>query len=175
MGLVAENLGSTDHRTAMEAGRSVLVLEARGRPGGRALTDTARLGLPYDLGATWLHQAVTNPLVPLAEGLGVTLHDSDALRRELMITDGETQLRLLPRQRQAMRLRIIQYAGTWQPDPDGTWLITGASGGILPLSKAQKARRRLIDHYPLLLLLALVLVVVPLGHDYYWGCGAWGF
>ncbi len=69
-------------RTAMEAGRSVLVLEARGRPGGRALTDTARLGLPYDLGATWLHQAVTNPLVPLAEGLGVTLHDSDALRRE---------------------------------------------------------------------------------------------
>ncbi|MBX9594806.1 MAG: FAD-dependent oxidoreductase, partial [Roseomonas sp.] len=69
-------------RTAMEAGRSVLVLEARGRPGGRALTDTARLGLPYDLGATWLHQAVTNPLVPLAVRLGVTLHDSDALRRE---------------------------------------------------------------------------------------------
>lgn len=69
-------------RTAMEAGRSVLVLEARGRVGGRAVTDTARLGLPYDLGATWLHQAATNPLVPLAAGLGVTLHDSDALRRE---------------------------------------------------------------------------------------------
>ncbi len=69
-------------RTAMEAGLGVVVLEARGRVGGRALTDTARLGLPYDLGATWLHQAATNPLVPLAEGLGVTLHDSDALRRE---------------------------------------------------------------------------------------------
>jgi monoamine oxidase len=69
-------------RTAIAAGRSVLVLEARGRVGGRALTDVARLGLPYDLGATWLHQAATNPLVSLAEGLGVTLHDSDALRRE---------------------------------------------------------------------------------------------
>lgn len=69
-------------RTAREAGHSVVVLEARDRVGGRAVTDTARLGLPYDLGATWLHQAATNPLVPLAAGLGVTLHDSDALRRE---------------------------------------------------------------------------------------------
>ncbi|WP_203072520.1 flavin monoamine oxidase family protein [Falsiroseomonas ponticola] len=69
-------------RTALEAGHRVVVLEARGRVGGRAVTDTARLGLPYDLGATWLHQAATNPLVPLAQALGVTLHDSDALRRE---------------------------------------------------------------------------------------------
>ncbi|WP_439551421.1 SDR family NAD(P)-dependent oxidoreductase [Falsiroseomonas sp.] len=66
---------------------------------------------------------------------------AEALRRELVITDGETQLRLLPRQRQAMRLRIIQHAGTWQPDPDGTWLITGASGGIGRLIAADLARR----------------------------------
>lgn len=69
-------------RAVLAAGRSVAVLEARGRVGGRAVTDTARLGRPYDLGATWLHMASTNPLVPLAASIGVTLHDSDALRRE---------------------------------------------------------------------------------------------
>jgi monoamine oxidase len=70
-------------RAALAAGRSVRVLEARGRVGGRALTDTEALGEPFDLGATWLHAAERNPLVKLAPGVGVTLVDSDALRREV--------------------------------------------------------------------------------------------
>ena len=67
-------------RTALTAGRSVRVLEARDRVGGRAVTDLG-LGVAFDLGATWLHAAERNPLVPLARSLGVTLHDSDATRR----------------------------------------------------------------------------------------------
>lgn len=46
-----------------EGGRSVVVLEARDRIGGRAWTDTARLGLPVDLGAAMLRSAEINPLV----------------------------------------------------------------------------------------------------------------
>lgn len=69
-------------RAALAAGRRVQVLEARGRVGGRALTD-GTLGPPFDLGATWLHAAAQNPLVPLARGLGVGLVDSDALRQEV--------------------------------------------------------------------------------------------
>lgn len=68
-------------RAVQAAGRSVLVLEARGRVGGRAVTDH-RLGLPFDLGAAWLHNAEDNPLVPLAREIGLTLADSDALRQE---------------------------------------------------------------------------------------------
>ncbi len=70
-------------RMAVAAGRSVRVLEARGRIGGRAHTDSTTLGAPFDLGATWLHDAEHNPLVPLARALGITLHDSDARRQEL--------------------------------------------------------------------------------------------
>lgn len=46
-----------------ERGRSVVVLEARERSGGRAWTDTARLGMPVDLGAASLRSADINPLV----------------------------------------------------------------------------------------------------------------
>jgi monoamine oxidase len=75
-------------RAAMAAGRSVRVLEARGRVGGRAMTDATTLGVPFDLGATWLHAATRNPLVPLARGLGVALLDSDALRQEITFVGG---------------------------------------------------------------------------------------
>ncbi|WP_439594600.1 flavin monoamine oxidase family protein [Falsiroseomonas sp.] len=68
-------------RAVRAAGRSVLVVEARARVGGRVVTD-GRLGVPFDLGAAWLHNAEQNPLVPLAAGLGVRLVDSDAARRE---------------------------------------------------------------------------------------------
>jgi monoamine oxidase len=74
-------------RTALAAGLRVRVLEARARPGGRALTDGA-LGVPFDLGATWLHDAARNPLADLARGMGVTLVDSDAARREVTFLDG---------------------------------------------------------------------------------------
>lgn len=48
-------------RALVAAGRSVVVLEAGDRVGGRA--QTAKLaGAPFDLGATWLHQANENPL-----------------------------------------------------------------------------------------------------------------
>jgi monoamine oxidase len=56
-------------------GRDVLVLEAGARIGGRAVTDHS-LGAPVDLGASWLHEAEHNPLTPLAQGLGFTLHDT---------------------------------------------------------------------------------------------------
>ncbi len=66
-------------------GRSCRVLEAGARVGGRAVTDTS-LGAPLDLGASWLHEAEHNPLTPLAQGLGFTLHDSGRRVRDLLLT-----------------------------------------------------------------------------------------
>ena len=57
-------------RRLREAGRSVRVLEARDRIGGRAHTDTALLGQPFDLGAHWLHARASNPFVRIAADLG---------------------------------------------------------------------------------------------------------
>lgn len=59
-------------RELLAAGRRVLLLEARRRPGGRAVTD-ASLGVPADLGAAWLHHADRNPWVDLVREYGFTL------------------------------------------------------------------------------------------------------
>lgn len=51
-------------------GRSVVVLEARDRIGGRTWTDD-ELGVPVDLGASWIHGIDGNPLWSLASAFGI--------------------------------------------------------------------------------------------------------
>ncbi|MBL8568066.1 MAG: FAD-dependent oxidoreductase [Phreatobacter sp.] len=71
-------------RKVAAAGRSVVVLEAKDRPGGRCVTDTMTFGMPMDLGAHWVHAPADNPLVPLARAAGFGLYD-DAARQRLVI------------------------------------------------------------------------------------------
>lgn len=71
-------------RRIAAAGRSVAILEARDRVGGRCLTDTVTFGVPMDLGAHWIHAPADNPLVPLARAAGFALYD-DAARQRLVI------------------------------------------------------------------------------------------
>jgi len=52
---------------------SVLVIEARERPGGRSWTVEAD-GIPMDLGCEWLHSADRNVLAPLARELGFKIN-----------------------------------------------------------------------------------------------------
>ena len=52
------------------AGRSVVVLEARDRLGGRTFTDSS-LGPAYDAGAMFIHWAERNPWTEIARELGV--------------------------------------------------------------------------------------------------------
>ena len=56
-------------RHLMASSQKLLLLEARHRPGGRAVTD-ASLGVPADLGAAWLHFAEENAWTHLASDLG---------------------------------------------------------------------------------------------------------
>ena len=63
-------------------GRDVVVFEARDRIGGRLWTDT-RLGVPLDLGASWIHGTDGNPLTDLADSQAmarVATDDSYILR-----------------------------------------------------------------------------------------------
>ncbi len=59
---------SAAHRLAT-AGRTVTVFEARNRIGGRIFTNNS-LGMPLDLGASWIHGTVENPLTELANAAG---------------------------------------------------------------------------------------------------------
>ncbi|MGB3484065.1 MAG: FAD-dependent oxidoreductase [Mycobacterium sp.] len=63
-------------RRLTDAGRRVTILEARDRIGGRTQTDTS-LGVPIDLGASWIHGTEGNPLVDLADEIGATTVATD--------------------------------------------------------------------------------------------------
>jgi monoamine oxidase len=60
-------------RTLVNCGRSVMVLEARHRMGGRAWTDSVSFDTPVDLGCGWLHSADVNPWREQAQRLGFTV------------------------------------------------------------------------------------------------------
>ena len=59
---------------ARARGLEVTLLEARERIGGRAYTDTASLGLPFDHGCHWLHAAARSPLRELADRYGLAYY-----------------------------------------------------------------------------------------------------
>ncbi|TFD05590.1 MULTISPECIES: NAD(P)/FAD-dependent oxidoreductase [unclassified Cryobacterium] len=62
--------GLTAARLLAKAGRSVVVLEARDRVGGRVYTNRAD-GLVTDLGASWIHGVTDNPVAAAAEVFGL--------------------------------------------------------------------------------------------------------
>ena len=59
------------------AGKSVKVLEAMDRIGGRAFTSSEHFGLPFDIGCAWLHAADRNPYFPEARDAGWSLFHHD--------------------------------------------------------------------------------------------------
>lgn len=62
-------------RRLLTAGKSVIVIEAADRIGGRAFTESATFGQPYDLGCSWLQGPETLPHLALARARGFGLVD----------------------------------------------------------------------------------------------------
>jgi len=59
-------------RKLTSAGRSVVILEASNRIGGRAWT-IGLCGMPLDLGCGWLHSAIRNPFSQLGLEAGFSI------------------------------------------------------------------------------------------------------
>ena len=68
-------------RRARELGLAVVVLEARERSGGRTWTDTTSLGIPWERGANWLHDAERNLFRRYADEVGFAYNRKSAERR----------------------------------------------------------------------------------------------
>ena len=76
-------------RRLTSLGRSVLLVEALQRLGGRGLTAQVA-GLPLDLGCGWLHSADRNPLAELADTAGIKLERSKGAWGEQLRDVGAT-------------------------------------------------------------------------------------
>lgn len=72
VGAGAAGLSAT--RSLLKVGKSVICVEASGRIGGRAHTDTQIFGIPFDRGAHWLHNAKRNAYVKIGQELGFDLY-----------------------------------------------------------------------------------------------------
>ena len=78
VGAGAAGLGAA--REARERGLSFVVLEAMDRIGGRAHTDTATFGHPWDRGCHWLHSGSLNPFRTVADEYGFRYATSNPAR-----------------------------------------------------------------------------------------------
>lgn len=61
--------GMAAAKTLKDKGHTVTVLEAKNRIGGRIYTSNKWADAPTDLGASWIHEPVGNPLTPLADSI----------------------------------------------------------------------------------------------------------
>jgi monoamine oxidase len=97
-------------------GRSVIVLEARDRVGGRACTDSTALRAPFDLGASYIHACEQgNPWADIALALGEPVA-------------------------QDRRRRALAQGGGLAPAADGAAAYAGAANRAWPLIADAVAR-----------------------------------
>lgn len=61
-------------RRIASAKRRFVIVEAVDRVGGRCITDTEIFGVPYDLGAHWMHTPDLNPVSKLAANTGLDVY-----------------------------------------------------------------------------------------------------
>ena len=138
IGAGAAGIGAA--RRLRDAGTvSVVVLEARDRVGGRVHT-VAPAGFPLDRGAEWLHSADRNPLSPMAQRLGFSVHRrppewTTRLRRSGETIEAEAEwIALREAQSRARRqaaaepadrslASLLSPGGRWNPllDATSTW------------------------------------------------------
>ena len=81
----AGSAGLAAAHALIAAGHSVAIVEAAGRIGGRAHTDTTTFGLPFDRGCSWLHASDVNPYTPLAREWGYTLESHDGADEAMFV------------------------------------------------------------------------------------------
>jgi len=71
--------GLTVANSLAHAGVDCVVLEARSRVGGRLLHTVDLAGSPVDMGASWIHEPIGNPMRDFAVQVGVSCRAANPL------------------------------------------------------------------------------------------------
>ncbi len=83
----AGSAGLAAARTLMGLGKSVVIVEAAGRIGGRAYTESKTFGVPFDHGCSWITAASANPYADLARQGQFELLDHSSPGEALYVGD----------------------------------------------------------------------------------------
>jgi monoamine oxidase len=97
-------------RILRDTGFPVVVLEARDRIGGRIWTDRS-LGVPCDLGASWIHNAKRNPLARWCRRRGIPLLRSPSRRRCMVEGEVMALLEVIWRSKGALLKALLRLLG----------------------------------------------------------------
>jgi monoamine oxidase len=129
IGAGAAGIGAARRLREARPELSLLILEARGRVGGRVHT-IAPAGFALDRGAEWLHSADRNPLSPIAARLGFSIHRRPPEWISRLSRSGETAAAeadwLATREAQALARRTAAAQPLDRPlasllEPGGRW------------------------------------------------------
>tara|TARA_B100001113_G_scaffold131235_1_gene107311 strand:+ start:11 stop:1378 length:1368 start_codon:yes stop_codon:yes gene_type:complete len=95
IGAGAAGLAATDR--LIKKGISAICLEANNRIGGRAHTNTEYFGIPYDVGAHWIHNAKSSPYLDYglsaeAEGFDVYKPPTSGGEQKYKVYDGKRDI-----------------------------------------------------------------------------------
>ena len=134
--------------TLRAAGKTVRIIEARNRIGGR-MWSWRKWGAPVELGANWIETAKGNPLVKLAKEAGVATHADPEEANELFIDTvaghelSESEAEGLYTQVENMLDSLNTAAEDRDPNQDAS--LRDALNALPAYKKLNANRRRLIE------------------------------
>ena len=138
--------GLSAARALRQSGCEVVVLEARERIGGRVLTDRS-LGVPIDLGPSWLHGGPKNPLKPVATAANIATRVTDYANFRFTQVQAGRRLQIAPADVMRFAARFtgtLESANLWASLALGTPAGGGATGRPLSVADAfNEAVRRI--------------------------------
>ena len=129
-----------------EQGRSVIILEARNRVGGRMWTDSS-LGVPLDLGASWIHGVNGNPITKLAKQFGVKTVPTDDENSIMINADGSEYSDVEWEETESLFEEIYEEVALMQEETENDTSLQDAFDAVLSEYDLSDEQMRRLNYY----------------------------
>lgn len=133
-------------RALTEQGRSVIILEARNRVGGRMWTDSS-LGVPLDLGASWIHGVNGNPITKLAKQFGVKTVPTDDENSIMFNADGSEHSDVEWEETESLFEEIYEEVALMQEETESDTSLQDAFDAVLSEYDLSDEQMRRLNYY----------------------------